>query len=431
MKKLLLMIALLWGGGALGVWYWNDAHAQKISYRTVGARKGDLRSTINATGTIEPVEVVEVGAQVPGQVQSFGADLTDPKKTISYGSQVEPRTVLAKLDDALYRTRVDQARGRLAKAEADVQQAEVKLGQVERERDRTQKLRSHDTRIVPIQEYDAALTNDESARATLSVARAAFAVARADLAEAEVNLDFTTIRSSVRGVILDRRVNLGQTVAAGPGVPSLFLIARDLQRLEIWSSVNEADIGSIHQGQLVRFNVSSLPRETFEGKVSQIRLNASMNQNVVTYTVVVSVDNSSGKLLPYLTARLTFEVEVRRNVMLVPNAAIRWQPRVQNVVPEARETYAMNLRRRAPDRSDPSRPDRDLPDEPRGTVWLRESDLVRPVEVQIGLSDGVLTEIRADGLDEGTQVVVGASKVDSDADASSILTYTRSEPAKK
>jgi HlyD family secretion protein len=430
MKKLLVMMGVLWGAGALGVWYWNDAHAQRITYRTIPVRRGELRSTINATGTIEPEEIVEVGAQVPGQVRSFGTDPHDPKKPVSYGSKVEAGTVLARLDDTVFRTRVDQARGRVARAEADVEQTEVKLGQADRERDRTQKLRSRNVGMVAVQDYDTALTNFESARATLSVARAAMAIARADLAEAEANLGYTTIRSPVRGVILDRRVNLGQGVAAGPGVPSLFLIARDLDRLEIWSSVNEADIGSIHVGQVVRFTVSSLPRESFEGKVSQIRLNASMNQNVVTYTVVVSVDNSGGRLLPYLTARLTFEVQVRRDVLLVPNAALRWQPRVQNVIPEARETYALSLRRRAPDKAEPGPTETSDSDEPNGLIWLKQGEMVRPVEVRVGLSDGVFTEIRAEGLSEATPVVIGANRAD-DADATSILPHTWTEPAKK
>ncbi len=430
MKKLLVMMGLLWGAGALGVWYWNDSHAQQITYRTIALKKGDLRSTINATGTIEPEEVVEVGAQVAGQIRSFGTDPGDPKKPVSYGTRVEPGTVLAQLDDALFRARVEQARGRLARAEADVEQATVKLGQAERERDRIEKLRDRRAGMVAVQDYDNARSNSESARAALDQSRAALAIARADLAEAEVNLNYTTIRSPVKGIILDRRVNLGQTVAAGPGVPSLFLIAKDLSRLEIWSSVNEADIGSIHEGQAVHFTVSSLPRDSFEGKVSQIRLNASMSQSVVTYTVVVSADNSSGRLLPYLTARLTFDVEVRRDVLLVPNAALRWQPRVQNVLPEARETYALSLRRRAPDRAEPDRTKPGASHESRGLVWLRQGDLVRPVEVTIGLSDGVLTEVRADGLGEGTQVVIGANRVE-DADATSILPHTWSESSKK
>jgi HlyD family secretion protein len=432
MKKLLVMLSVLWGGGALVVWYWNDSQAQHVAYRTIAVRRGDLRSTINATGTIEPEQVVEVGAQVPGQVQAFGVDPRDPKKPVSYGTHVEPGTVLARLDDALLRARVDQAKGRVARAEADIEQAQVKLGQAERERDRTQKLRARNAAMVAVQDYDTAVTAYESARAALAVNQGTLAIARADLAEAAVSLNYATIRSPVKGVILDRRVNLGQTVSAGAGVPSLFLIARDLGRLEIWSSVNEADIGSIHEGQVVRFTVSSLPREQFEGKVSQIRLNASMAQSVVTYTVVSSVDNSGGRLLPYLTARLTFEVEVRRHVLLVPNAALRWQPRVQNVIPEARETYALSLRRRTPDKGQADRPDADSPgDEACGLVWLKQGEMVRPVEVRVGLSDGVLSEVAADGLLEGTQVVIGASRVESDADATSILPHTWSEPPKK
>src|SRR5262245_10112212 len=172
MKKLLVLIGVLWGAGAFGVWYWNDAHAQRITYRTVSAHRGELRSTINATGTIEPEEVVEVGSQVPGQIRCFGTDPRDPKQPVSYGTHVEAGTVLARLDDTVFRTRVDQARGRVARAEADVEQAEVKLGQAERERDRTEKLRSRNAAMVAVQDYDAAVTNFESARAVLSVARA-------------------------------------------------------------------------------------------------------------------------------------------------------------------------------------------------------------------------------------------------------------------
>jgi HlyD family secretion protein len=186
MKKLLVIIGTLWGAGALGVWYWNDSHSPRIDYRTVSVRRGDLRSTINATGTIEPQEVVEVGAQVSGQVQSFGSDPSDPKKPVSYGTRVVPGTILAKLDDALFRARVDQARGRVARAEADVGQAMAKLGQAERERNRTEKLRSRNA--IAVQDYDAAVTAYEAARAVLAVGQGALAIARADLAEAEVNL---------------------------------------------------------------------------------------------------------------------------------------------------------------------------------------------------------------------------------------------------
>src|SRR5207253_327322 len=139
--------------------------------------------------------------------------------------------------------------------------------------------------------------------------------------------------------IVDRRVNVGQTVVASLNAPSLFLIAKDLTRLQIWTSVNEADIGQIHPGQPVSFTVDAHPSEKFRGMVSQIRLNATMTQNVVTYTVVVDCDNASGKLLPYLTANVQFEVSNRPNVLEVPNAALRWRPRPEQVTPEARDKF--------------------------------------------------------------------------------------------
>jgi HlyD family secretion protein len=430
MKKLLLFMSLLWGGGACGLWYWTDHRSQSVSYRTVTIKRGDLRSTINATGTLEPEEVVDVGAQVAGRIESFGSDPRDPGKPVTYGTRVDEGTVLARLGAALFQARVDQARGRVAKAGADIEEAQAKLRQAQRELERIKRLRSRGTAIVAEQECDAALATYESAKATLGVNESELLVAQADLEEATVNLGYTTVRSPVKGIILDRRINIGQTVVASLNAPSLFLIAKDLSRLEIWSSVNETDIGSIHEGQTVRFTVGTLPRDTFEGRVLKIRLNASMTQNVVTYTVVISVDNSSGRLLPYLTVRLQFEVEARMHVLLVPNAALRWQPRVQNVVPEARETYALLLRRRSHAKGETSRPDSASEDEAEGALWIRRGDFVEPVQVKVGLSDGVVTEITGGGLIEGTEIVVGTNRTDSDPDALSILPHTWSEPKK-
>ncbi len=248
-------------------------------------------------------------------------------------------------------------------------------------------------------------------------------MAKANLEEAEANLGYTTIRSPVKGVILDRRVNIGQTVVASLNAPSLFLIAKDLSRMEIWASVNETDIGSIHPGQRVRFTVGTFPGEKFEGKVSQIRLNASMVQNVVTYTVVVSVDNTSGRLMPYLTARLEFEVEGRKGVLLVPKAALRWQPRVQNLPPEAREAYARSLQARA--RASEGETAHARPGEPReGVVWEQHGEFVRAVPVKVGLSDGLNVQVEGRGLDDGTKVVVGVERRD-EADDASFLPHTQ------
>jgi HlyD family secretion protein len=179
----------------------------------------------------------------------------------------------------------------------------------------------------------------------------------------------------------------------------------------------------------VRFTVGTLPREEFAGKVAKIRLNASMSQNVVTYTVVISVDNSSGRLLPYLTARINFEVEKRERVLLVPSAALRWHPRAQDVVPEERGVLALALRQ-PPEGGETGRPSSSAAGEGAGVLWAQRGDFVKPLHVVVGLSDGISTEVSGDGLTEGDLFVVGANRADSDPDALSILPHARSEPRK-
>jgi HlyD family secretion protein len=408
MKKLFALLTLLWGGGAAAYWYWADSHDRHAGFRTVAVRRGAVRATIDATGTIEPEEVVDVGAQVAGEIRSFGVDTRDNSKHISYGSPVERGTILAKLDDALLKARLAQTRASVDRALADVEQARAKLRQNERELDRVKRLQAKSPGMATVQEYDTALAGAEAARAALLVSEAAVEVARANLEEATVNLGYATIRSPVKGVILDRRVNIGQTVVASLNAPSLFLIAKDLSRLEIWASVNETDVGAIRVGQDVRFTVGAFPGRSFSGKVAQVRLNASMTQNVVTYTVVVGVDNKEGKLLPYLTARLQFQVESHEGVLLVPNAALRWRPPAQDVATGGQ----------AASRAGAARSDSALPG---GIVWVPEGELVRPVSVRVGLTDGVVTEVRGE-LREGTEVVVGrAQRHDADDSASPFL----------
>ena len=260
--------------------------------------------------------------------------------------------------------------------------------------------------------------------------QAALAVARADLEEATVNLGYTTIRSPVKGIILDRRANIGQIAGASLNAPSLFLIAKDLSRLEIWSSVNETDIGSIHVDQKVHFTVSSLPHDTFEGKVSQIRLNASMTQNIVTYTVVIAVDNSKRTSLALPDVRIQFEVETRKGVLLVPNAALRWQPQRAKHRPRGARRLRARATQPVPAQGE-SAPAAASSQSARGFLWVRQGDFVRPIKVRIGLSDGLVTEISGDALEKGMEIVVGANRLDSEPDALSILPHTWTEPSKK
>jgi HlyD family secretion protein len=433
MKKLLFILIVLWGGGAAGYWYWTEARNQRVVYRTVPIRRGDLLATINATGTLEPEDVVDVGVQVAGILQSFGTDPRDPSKPIGYGSPTEEGTVLARLDDALFKARVAQMNANVAKAEADVKQSQSKVKQSSRELDRVQRLLQ--SRAISPQEHDNALAAFETAKATLAVSESSVALAKANLDEATINLGYTTIRSPVKGVIVDRRVNIGQTVMASPSAPSLFLIARDLSRMEIWASVNETDVGAIHEGQGVRFTVGAFPHDTFRGKVAQIRLNASMTQSVVTYTVVISVENTSGKLLPYLTARVQFEVEERTNALRVPNAALRWEPKIQHVAPDARDAFATELRQRAAaPRGEKTRPRLDsgpgsgVP----GTVWVRSGEFVRPVAIRVGVTDGILSEIVSGEVRDGTEVILGQVAEENDEEGGSpFLPKLKNDKAKK
>jgi HlyD family secretion protein len=429
MKKLLFALLMMWVGGAAGLWYWTEGQGPKTSFRTVLVKRGDLLATINATGTLEPEEVVDVGAQIAGAIQSFGTDPKHAGKPVSYGTLVDQGTELARLDDSLFKARVNQAKASVEKADADVEQAEVKLRQAQRELDRVQRLMK--TRSTSQSELEKALTDSEAAQANVSLTKSAVALAKANFEEATVNLGYTTIRSPVKGVVVDRRVNIGQTVVASLNAPSLFLIAKDLSRMQIWASVNETDVGSIHPGQNVKFTVAAYPRESFPGKVAQIRLNASMSQSVVTYTVVVEVDNSEKKLLPYLTARLQFEVDQRRGVLLLPNAALRWMPTVSQVSPAYRSEFSQALRRRAAAAAEKARPGSDKSHETRGTVWVRDDTFVRPVSVGVGLTDGLTSEITSGDLEEGTLVVVGLEQDDSgDASASPFMSWRKNSKAK-
>jgi HlyD family secretion protein len=402
-----LLLALMLGLGA-GAWWWlsNRAAGPAVEYRLGEVQRGDVLAVVSATGTIEPEELVDVGAQVAGRIQNLGHDPREMSKSIDYGSQIEEGTVLARIDDALYAAQVAQAKATVSRAKADIDQQSIRLQQLEREWKRAQEF--HKRNSISEADLDLARANWQAARAAVSVTEATLEQAKASLHQAEINLGYCTIRSPVKGVIIDRRVNVGQTVVASLNAPSLFLIAKDLRRLQVWASVNEADIGQIHEGQSVKFTVDARPNEVFRGTVSQIRLNATMTQNVVTYTVVVTTDNSELRLLPYLTATLQFERESRRDVLTVPNVALRWQPRTG---PAGSSAAAANggpkggLAGGEPG-GGPGKAPGSGRDSKGGRVWVREGDTVRPIEVQVGLTDGVVTEVEGAGLSEGLAVIV-------------------------
>jgi HlyD family secretion protein len=416
MKKVLILLVLLGAGGAIAAVSSGAVEfGRKVAtFKMEKVRRGNVHAMVSATGTIEPEEVVDVGAQVPGLILQLGRD--PDGKLVDYRSPVEKGTLLAKIDDKIFTAKMLQAEANVAQAEANVEQTRAKLRQYEREWARAQHM--HVNRAIPDVDYDLARSNFETTKASLEVARANVKTAQAALQEARANVEYTTIRSPVKGVVIDRRVNTGQTVIASLNAPSLFLIAKDLEHMEIWASVNEADVGQVHKGQVVRFTVAAYPRDEFSGKVSQVRLNATMNSSVVTYTVVVSIDpedkrggKSSDKLLPYMTANLQFEVAEQKGVLYLPNPVLRWRPPPMLVAREERGKWGPILRRRA--QSDAERSNLRVTRDGKEfvTVWVQDGQgTVLPREIQVGLTDGINTEVIA-GLEEGDEVVAGVERV--------------------
>jgi HlyD family secretion protein len=418
-----IVIALIVIGFTVGgiVWYIQRGDAETNLFRTARVTRGDVLAAISATGTVEPEEVVDVGAQVAGQILAFGKDANG--KTVDYGSVVEEGTILAKIDDSLYRAdaaqasaQVESAKAGMERATADLEQMKAKFQQAERDWRRAQKLGPSEA--LSQASYDAYQSAYETAKANVAVGDAAILQAKASLAQAEAllqraqrNLGYCTIKSPVKGVVIDRRVNIGQTVVASLNAPSLFLIAKDLKRMQVWVAVNEADIGKIHPGQPVVFTVDAFPGETFRGEVGKVRLNASMTQNVVTYTVEIITDNSTGRLLPYLTANVQFELNRRKDVLVVPNVALRWKPSAEQVDPKVREALnnAAARKERGDDTSQPASSPAEVSrgSGSRGVIWAAEGEYVRPIRVKVGLTDGTNTEVEGKGLTEGLEVVTG------------------------
>jgi len=423
-KKVILVILIVGIGAGIIAWRFRKDEVKNIGFRTVEVTRGNILSVINATGTVEPEELVDVGAQVAGQVLAFGKD--EEGNEIDYGSPVAEGTLLAKIDDTTYTSDValataqlEQAKAGVENAQANLLQLKAKLDQAKLDWDRAQKLGPSEA--LAKSSYDSYQAAFEVAQANVAVGEASILQAKASVNQSEAtlkkakrNLGYCTIKSPVKGVIIDRRVNIGQTVVASLNTPSLFLIAKDLKRMQVWVSVNEADIGKIYQGQPVTFTVSAYEGQTFQGVVGKIRLNATMTQNVVTYTVEVITDNPEGKLLPYLTANVNFEANRKDNVLRVANAALRWKPKAEQVAPEYQsELNESDEQGKGPGKrqSDTDSQQNRSSDYKKAVLWISENGSARPVKVLAGASDDIMTEVQGNGLKEGMRVIAGEQQM--------------------
>ena len=314
MRRLTLIISVAAIGLAIaGYVFFNGERKVPVRYRTSTVDQGSIISAVTATGTINPITTVQVGSQVSGMIESLHAD---------FNSKVKAGEVVARIDPFPYRARRDQADANLANAKAALMKARIDLAQRKREVDRAKTLIGQ--QFVSQNEVDIAVTAYEGALAQLKVTEAAVKQGGAALEAAELDLKYTEIRSPVNGVVISRLVEVGQRISASFSIPTLFLIAEDVMKMQVDTNVSEADIGGVTEGKEASFMVDAYPGETFHGKVRQVR-NAPINiQNVVTYDVVVEFDNPNFRLKPGMTASVSIIVAHREGVLTVPNAALRF-----------------------------------------------------------------------------------------------------------
>ena len=375
---------------AAGFFWLNNGDKDKITYRTAKVDRGDISIVISATGALNALTTVQVGSQVSGTIAKLYAD---------FNTKVQQGQLLAQLDPTFLQASVNEQR-------ANVDRASAQVNEAERNFKRTSDLFSKS--LVSQADMDAATTTLESAKASLAQSQAA-------LDRASVNLRYATIKAPISGVVISRNVDVGQTVAASLQAPTLFTIAQDLRKMQVQASVDEADIGSVKIGQDVTFRVDSYPEETFRGVVSQIRLAPVITQNVVTYNVIIDVENPDLKLMPGMTATVSIQVTNKENVLRAPVQAARFTPPVeegdttagegrrtmmrdssQRQQPQGRPNFSPEMRERFKKRM-----------AERARVWVLENGKPKPLMVRKGIQNTRHMEIVESDLKEGDEVIVG------------------------
>jgi len=405
---LVLLLPVLAGAGWL---IWPRGGAEEVpQWRLVEVTRGDVTATVGATGTLGAIRTVEVGTQVSGQIVELKADFND---------HVRKGQLIARLDDTLLEQAVRQAEAELSRAVADLAYKRYLLEQAE-ELSASSNLAETDLR---------------AARLAVAQAEATQVSATAGLDRARRNLSYAEIVAPISGVVINRNVEPGQTVAASLQAPQLFLIAESLERMQILAAVDESDIGRVHVDQAVEFTVQAWPERPFTGVVRQIRMQPGSSENVVNYTVVVEVDNPGGVLMPGMTATLDFIVDRARDVLLVPNAALRFRPSEEMLAAlrkdrgeqQAGRDSAGAARGEGPRRRTREAATGGNPHGPgamggsmggRGShsaagspgpavLWALRDGNPQPLRVVRGLSDGTQTQVSGEGLADGLQVIAG------------------------
>src|SRR3972149_9748935 len=368
MKRILIAALVVAVLGAAGYFYFAGSNGKAPPYRTVKVEKGEISDTGSATGNINGGTTVQVGSQVSGTIQQIYAD---------FNSRVRKGEVIAKIDPQIFEASVVQARGSVANATAVVEKAKIVTADALRTLRRNQELIKDG--YVAQADVDAAETAYDSAASQQKSAEAQLDQTRGALSVAETNLRYTTIVSPVDGIVISRNVDVGQTVAASFQTPTLFTIAQDLTKMQINTNVDEADIGKIKMGQPVEFNVDAYPEIIFNGKVWQIRIAPITVQNVVTYDVVIKMDNPELQLKPGMTANVSILTAVKKDILKIPNAAMRFRPSDKNKVNAQQKGFG---------------------------VWQLVNGEPNRIPVSAGISDGSFTEVISGDIREGQEIII-------------------------
>lgn len=401
-----VLSALGWAAAGPVATYWKEY--SRITYREAAVTRGKIVSVVNATGTIKPVRQVTVGSFVGGPIVKIFVD---------YNAAVEKDQVLAKIDPQLYEAAVNRDKASLALSKASVAKVEAQLKQAENNFKRAEALRAENKNFISDQEMDQFRYTYLALVADLAVAKTQVDLAQANLDQSITNLGYTIIRAPEAGIVIDRKIDMGQTVQAQFQTPELFIVAPDLKaKMYVHANVDETDIGMIRKaqaaGQPVRFTVDSYPDDLFEGTIFQVRQSATTTQNVVTYPVVVSAKNPDLKLMPGMTANLSFQLREVTDVLRLPNAALRFYPQREQVRPEDREILDIKGAAKEEAEAVSTTPSADEKAELRRQrshrhVWVVDGDFLRAVPVVIGISSNHHTEVVSGDLHEGDKLVTG------------------------
>jgi HlyD family secretion protein len=374
-------------------------------YLTGKVSRGKVEQVVNSTGTVKPVRSVLVGAFVSGPIQEIYVD---------FNSSVKQDQLLATIDPRLWSAAVDRDRAALRTQQADLARVEALLQQAKNNEERARKLRELNKDYISDQEMDQYRYTRLSNEAQRNLAEASIHQAQANLKTSEANLGYCEIRSPVAGIVIERKVDPGQTVAASFQTPELFVVAPDMDKhMYVFASVDEADIGLIRTAQEgyrpVHFTVDAYPQDLFDGKIYQVRKSSTTTQNVVTYPVVIEAKNPELKLMPGMTANISFLIEARENVLRLPASALRFVPKSAQARPEDRH-YLDGISSDQPDgttRLSASQKAGQARARSKRIVWVQEGPLLRAVPVTLGLADNVVAEILEGNLEEGQAVVTG------------------------